>query len=82
MRGQNVETFRMYEALEAGSLPVTFVKDAYSAWIDENLQLTQLYDWTNPNIMAFPLSEEIRGEVQKRWNMWKETLKVECRALL
>jgi hypothetical protein len=76
MRGQNVETFRMYEALETGTLPIVFGECQYSRWIDENMQLSELYDWTNPQTMSKTITEETQLEVQKRWTAWKDRLRM------
>jgi hypothetical protein len=44
LKGQNAETFRLYEALEAGTLPITTITDStYLAWIEEKLGLSSLY---------------------------------------
>jgi hypothetical protein len=49
LRGNNAETFRFYEALEAGCIPVTTITDpTYLAWIEKNMGLSSLYPWTNP----------------------------------
>ena len=79
MRGQNVETFRMYEALETGALPITFVNDVYSIWIDENLNLSSLYDWKNPHVVTQPITEEIRQKVMEQWSSWKQRIKESLR---
>jgi GR25 family glycosyltransferase involved in LPS biosynthesis len=77
MRGQNVETFRMYEALETGTLPITLVKDAYSDWIDEHLHLSTLYDWTNPQCLgqSVHLGQSVQQAVMARWATWKQNIK-------
>ena len=75
MRGHHSETFRLYEALEAGSLPIIFTDDNYTTWIDKHLNLSSLYDWKNPEkCMNDPITEEIRQEVVKRWNEWKKSI--------
>jgi len=85
MRGQNVETFRCYEALETGTLPITFVKDAYSEWMDEHLQLSALYDWTNPQCMSHIMIEQgsvLQQKVKERWATWKQQIKDSIKTLL
>ena len=75
LKGQNAETFRLYEALEAGTLPVTTITDpVYLAWIEEHLGLSSLYPWTNP-IEAMKVGEEVQKEVYSRWLKWKAELK-------
>ena len=84
MKGQNAETFRLYEALEAGTLPLTTITDpVYLDWVDSHLCLSGLYDWTNPVsvLSGPPLSEEVRLEVNKRWTQWKKKVQDVCRAL-
>jgi GR25 family glycosyltransferase involved in LPS biosynthesis len=84
LKGQNPETFRLYEALEAGCLPVTTITDTkYVAWIEEHLGLSSLYDWTHPSIAlsSSAITEETRLEVGRRWNVWKQEIKKACSIL-
>ena len=76
LRGNNMETFRFYEALEAGTLPVTVEANEWTAWIDEHLQLSQLYNWTDSTMNDV---KDIHDEVLKRWNNWKCKIKVEIK---
>lgn len=78
LRGNHEETFRLYEALEAGTLPIAVEANDYTRWIDEHLKLSELYDWTNPKTMDLPIGEEIQKEVVKRWAQWKENVKAIC----
>ena len=82
LRGNNVETFRFYEALEAGCLPVTPIDDAmYIEWIEENMGLSSLYPWTNPIVTLSDLTtdyEAIRKKVAIRWVEWKDRSKKAC----
>ena len=79
LKGQNAETFRLYEALEAGALPITTITDpVYLAWIEEHLGLSSLYPWTNP-MEAMKAGEEVQKEVRARWFKWKVVLKEKCR---
>jgi GR25 family glycosyltransferase involved in LPS biosynthesis len=84
LKGQNPETFRLYEALEAGCLPVTTITDdKYLAWVEENMGLSALYDWTKPSaVLGSEVNEETRLEVGKRWAAWKERVKDACKVLL
>ena len=84
LKGQNPETFRLYEALEAGCLPVTTITDdKYLAWVEENMGLSALYDWTKPSVvLGSEVNEETRLEVGKRWAAWKERAKDACKVLL
>ena len=84
LRGQNPETFRLYEALEAGTLPVTTITDEnYLAWIENNLGLSALYDWTHPSevLADKKIGETIRVIVTVRWNAWKQRVKKACASL-
>jgi GR25 family glycosyltransferase involved in LPS biosynthesis len=84
LKGQNPETFRLYEALEAGCLPVTTITDTkYVTWIEEHLGLSSLYDWTHPSVAlsSSTITEETRLEVGRRWNAWKQAIKTACAAL-
>jgi len=84
LKGNNVETFRLYEALESGALPVTTINDStYIKWVEENMKLSSLYDWTNAKevMSKMEISEEIYNEVMKRWKEWKEKTKKQCSVL-
>ena len=84
LRGNHAETFRLYEALEAGALPITTITDTgYLGWIEENMGLSSLYPWTQP-LLAIQQgqSESIRQEVYKRWALWKQSIRTVCAALL
>jgi len=81
LKGQNVETFRLYEALEAGCLPVTNLTDsAYLSWIDQNLGLSSFYEWTNPVAIfnGTTIDETVRQQVGERWNAWKQRIHESC----
>ena len=85
LKGQNPETFRLYEALEAGCLPVTTITDdKYLAWVEENMGLSALYDWTKPSAVlgSDKVNEETRLEVGRRWTAWKQRAREACKVLL
>ena len=84
LKGNNVETFRFYEALEAGALPITPIVDsAYLGWVGGQLDLSSLYEWTNPeSVLRSGVTEEIRLEVMKRWSAWKLKLKEDCKRVM
>jgi GR25 family glycosyltransferase involved in LPS biosynthesis len=73
LKGQHAETFRFYEALEAGTLPVTNITDeVWLAWIEREMGLSSLYSWKDVRgVMTSGVSEEIRVEVVRRWAAWK-----------
>jgi len=84
LRGNHVETFRLYEALEAGALPITTITDTgYLGWIEEHMGLSSLYPWTQP-LLAIQQgqSESIQQEVSRRWTLWKQSIRTVCAALL
>jgi GR25 family glycosyltransferase involved in LPS biosynthesis len=84
LKGNNTETFRFYEALESGVLPLTTIKDStYIQWIEENMKLSELYNWTNPEevLNKMEITEEIYNKVMKRWTNWKNKLKNQCKLL-
>jgi len=79
LRGNNDETFRLYEALEAGCLPVTTITNAsYLNWVDKHLGLSSLYQWTNPvaTMQSNTITESLRLEVGKRWLNWKQHIQM------
>lgn len=79
LRGQNYETFRFYEALEAKTLPVTtMTENVFIETVERELALSELYPWTQPD-KAMTLSPEegdrIQHIVEDRWTAWKERLR-------
>ena len=84
LRGNNVETFRLYEALEAGSLPVTSITGSdFLAWIEKELGLSALYGWDNPIkvLQEGRGTDAIQQEVQQRWKAWKERIREQIRGI-
>jgi GR25 family glycosyltransferase involved in LPS biosynthesis len=79
LKGNNMETFRLYEALEAGVLPVAVESNEYTAWIDSHLQLSELYCWTDPAVIQTGITDETQKEVGRRWAKWKEEVKALCK---
>ena len=84
LRGNHAETFRLYEALEAGALPITTITDRdYLGWIEEHMGLSSLYPWTQPLLaLQQGSSESIRQVVCERWASWKKAIRTTCSALL
>ena len=84
LRGNHAETFRLYEALEAGALPITTITDTgYLGWVEEHMGLSSLYPWTQPLLaLQQGQSESIRQAVGKRWASWKKAIRITCAALL
>jgi GR25 family glycosyltransferase involved in LPS biosynthesis len=79
LKGNNMETFRLYEALEAGALPVAVESNEYTVWVDSHLQITELYRWTDPAVIQTGITDEVQKEVGRRWTKWKEEVKALCK---
>lgn len=83
LRGNNMETFRLYEALEAGCVPVCMETDPFLDTVDRELDLTSLYAWKDPVVtISSPFQAGIQQEVLRRWVAWKERVRVAVRGLL
>lgn len=86
LKGNHYETFRLYEALEAGALPITTITDvAYLSWVDEHLGLERLYPWNKPlDLLRNPsaVDELIRTIIQQKWTEWKKKIQEACQRLL
>ena len=83
--GLNPETFRLYEALECGCVPI-YVKqganDAYANWLQEELGLLSVSNWQEASMLLthFMKEKEVlenyRGSLLVRWLSWKARLSV------
>lgn len=86
LKGNNDETFRLYEALEAGCLPITFITNHnYLSWVNEHLHLEDLYPWNKPEEALKNealLGEYTRTAVQIRWSQWKAQIQSQCQVLV
>jgi hypothetical protein len=81
--GNNVETFRLYEALECGCIPL-YVKsgsdEAYVEWLQNEIGLLPVSSWHEAAglIQHFLREKEImegyRNTLLIRWKMWKGKL--------
>lgn len=81
--GLNPETFRLYEALECGCVPL-YVKqgdaDPYANWLQEELGLLPVSNWQEASALLahFVKEKEIlenyRGSLLVRWISWKKRL--------
>jgi len=83
-RGNHAETFRLYEALEHGCVPLyvrSLGDDAFWNWLRPNLSLLEIRDWTQAaKIITFFLAnldkaERYRTGLLEQWSKWKESLK-------
>lgn len=83
LRGNNVETFRLYEALECGVIPL-YVRqtgdDLYWKWIQENLGLFEVDNWNkavafiNIYIQNGEAAEKNRRTILEKWCLWKNRI--------
>ena len=89
--GNNPETFRFYEALECGCLPILVREpdnEAYIEYITNRLQLIVLSSWDEaPGLIAQlwndkPTMEAYRNHVLTKWKQCKESLKAELTSVL
>jgi hypothetical protein len=83
-RGNNTETFRLYEALEHGAIPLyvrTEGDDIYWAWLKGRLTLLEIRSWNEvPRVLELfrkspEKAEQYRAGLLAQWAKWKE----ECR---
>jgi GR25 family glycosyltransferase involved in LPS biosynthesis len=84
LRGNNVETFRLYESLEHGVIPI-YVRnegdDYFWKWITEHIKLIEIKDWvTAKSVIKFFLQnpdkvEKYRTGLIKGWETWKKEIK-------
>lgn len=90
LRGNNVETFRLYESLESGVIPI-YVRisgdELFWQTISKNLNLNEFKSWdeaiifinhllTNPD-----MAEEYRVQLIEKWNQWKLKIVSDCHTL-
>lgn len=90
-RGNNYETFRLYEALESGSIPI-YVRYAgdNEFWnqITKKLKLVNLDSWEKAREFIMFLkdrpedAEKYRMTILENWLNWKNEIKSACRRLL
>jgi hypothetical protein len=87
MRGNNIETFRMYEALETGVIPI-YVRQAndemYWSVISSKLGLKEIHNWLEAKEFINKLNtnmddaEEYRMKLYNNWLTWKNEIRGEC----
>lgn len=81
--GLNPETFRLYEALECGCVPL-YVKqgpsDPYANWLQEELGLLPVSNWQEASLLVAHFTKEkdvlenYRNSLLIRWISWKKRL--------
>ena len=80
-RGNHFETFRLYEALEHGAIPLyvrTEGDDVYWAWLVSHLSLEELKDWSEVPAFMARVPSSYPTKLFEQWAAWKE----ECRGCL
>jgi GR25 family glycosyltransferase involved in LPS biosynthesis len=84
--GMNPETFRFYEALECGCIPVIVRTEANAAWVDwvtEYVPILSSANWEdarglmNHLMGQKPMLEAYRKKVLEGWIEWREKLRKE-----
>ena len=79
-RGNHFETFRLYEALEHGAIPLyvrTEGDDVYWAWLVSHLSLEELKDWSEVPAFMARVPSSYPTKLFEQWAAWKE----ECRGM-
>ena len=86
-RGHNVETFRFYEALDHGAIPV-YVReegdDAYFTFLTSHLPIISFPTWGHALVATVGLLKNqetlmnYRKELLTRWLTWKHEVKQQC----
>ena len=81
--GNNIETFRLYEALECGCIPL-YVKtpgdEVYLDWLQNEIGLLPVSNWNEAAALLVhfikekELLEGYRNQLLIRWKSWKERL--------
>jgi hypothetical protein len=93
-RGQNTETFRFWEALEHGCIPI-YVRSPgdtlYVEFLTTHLSSFSAFiyeSWESASISIQAMLEDMPSCIQARtmvldqWLNWKNTLKVDCKRIL
>jgi len=84
LRGNNIETFRIYEALESGAIPIYVrIDDDYAFWnvISRKLNLVELTSWEKAAEFIKILcsdknkAEKYRTDIITNWQIWKNEIK-------
>jgi hypothetical protein len=90
-RGQHVETFRFWEALEHGAIPV-YVREPndtlYFTFLSSKLPILSIPSWAAARgfiqnlLQNTPTFLQYRKTLLEQWNKWKQELVVDCRRIL
>jgi hypothetical protein len=90
-RGQNVETFRFWEALESGAIPLYVRTDGdeeYFKFISSKLPILSIQSWDKATDFVKSLMSNTstlthyRTTMQQRWKQWKDELKGNIKGLV
>ena len=85
--GQNQETFRFYEALEHGAIPILVRQDGddtYFKFVTDKIPLLSTASWSHAADFVKTLLAnrhaliQYRTTVLNKWAEWKDTIKKEC----
>jgi len=86
LKGNNMETFRLYEALEAGALPLfgPSISPDFIAWVQQYIDVSSCYDWCDLESMNMSLEvkEKAQLAVMSGWLQWKMNIQVACRNII
>ena len=91
LRGNNIETFRLYEALEVGTIPIYVRQEGDELFwdmISSKLDLLELQNWTQATelIQTFlnnpDEGEKYQMKLCEAWVKWKSEIKSSCQVLL
>ena len=89
--GQNPETFRVYEALEAGAVPIVVKEEGNDAWLaflGKYIPLLVAGSWEHAAEIVHTLRakpevyEQFRSQVLEKWMESKEGVKADVRRVL
>jgi GR25 family glycosyltransferase involved in LPS biosynthesis len=87
--GVNPETFRFYEALECGCIPLIVTTEANATWVDfitEHIQILPLKSWEDAAKFVTHLLQNIemlevyRAKVLSSWIEWRKELEDDVKA--
>jgi hypothetical protein len=86
LRGNNMETFRLYEALEAGTLPLfgPSMSSDFMEWVQQHIDVSAMYDWTFLKSMNLSVKakEKARLELVRQWAIWKNNIQKACHNIM
>jgi len=89
--GMNPETFRVYEALENGAIPLIVKSEGDEAWVEmlkSNLAILNIPSWEHASMLMVNLMndkqmlEMYRNQILVQWAQWKAKLKSQVAEIL